>query len=254
MRRFDLLGEVTDPDLIHDMHISVIPTIVAVGRISEARRLAAENDELVARLTPHHRVHGIACVTEVEELAGNWEGIRELEPRIELTVTENLATPCIRNARSLLVCAAAAEILGDPDRSRALEAAADELAATRLGVALGGPRIRLALARADIDALRSLLGEADWYSRQTWFVLPGAAAHLDVLAVFGTEQSLGSDDMPAPNGYLEPFMLRALGIVRRDDGLLTQADERFRALGLDWHADQTEALIRFRTSAAAAPG
>ena len=249
IRRFDLLGEVTDPDLIHDMHISVIPTIVAVGRIPEARRFAAENDDLVARLTPHHRVHGIACVTEVEELAGNWEGIRELEPRIELTVTENLATPCIRNPRSLLVCAAAAEILGDPDRSRALEAAADELAATRLGVALGGPRIRLALARADMDALRSLLGEGDWYSRQTWFVLPGAAARLDALAVIGSEQTIGSDDMPAANGYLEPFMLRALGIVRGDDGLLSQADERFRALGLDWHADQTDSLVRLRTEA-----
>ena len=249
IRRFDLLGEVTDPDLIHDMHISVIPTIVAVGRIPEARRFAAENDDLVARLTPHHRVHGIACVTEVEELAGNWEGIRELEPRIELRVTENLATPCIRNPRSLLVCAAAAEILGDPDRSRALEAAADELAATRLGVALGGPRIRLSLARADMDALRSLLGEGDWYSRQTWFVLPGAAARLDALAVIGTEQTIGSDDMPAANGYLEPFMLRALGIVRGDDGLLSQADERFRALGLDWHADQTDSLVRLRTEA-----
>ncbi|HLB19974.1 MAG TPA: hypothetical protein VK613_12685, partial [Gaiellaceae bacterium] len=254
MRRFELLGDVTDPDHIHDMHISAIPTIVAVGRIPEARRLAAENDVLVARLTPHHRVHGIACVTEVEELAGNWERIRELEPRIELTVAENLATPCIRNARSLLVCAAAAEILGDRDRSRALEAEADELAATRLGVALGGPRMRLALARADIDVLRTLLGESDWYSRQTWFVLPGAAVRLDVLAVFGTEQTIGSDDMPAPNGYLEPFMLRALGIVRGDEELVTQADERFRALGLDWHADQTEALIRFRNRVAAAPG
>jgi len=254
MRRFDLLGEVTDPDHIHDMFISAIPATVAVGRIPEARRLAQENDELVARLTPHHRVHGIACVTEVEELAGNWERIRELEPRIELTVAQNLATPCIRNSRSLLVCAAAAEILGDRDRSRALEAEADDLSAMRRGVALGGPRIRLALARADVGALRSILAEGDWHSRQTWFVLPSSAVRLDALAVIGSEQTIGSEHMPAANSYLEPFMLRALGIVRGDDGLLTQADERFRALGLDWHADQTEALIRFRNAAAAAPG
>ncbi len=254
MRRFDLLGEVTDPDHIHDMHISAIPTTVAIGRIPEARRLALENDQLVARLTPHHRVHGIACVIEVEELAGNWERIRELEPRIELTVAQNLATPCVRNARSLLVCAAAAEILGDRDRGRALEAEADDLAVTRRGVALGGPRMRLALARADMGALRSLLDESDWHSRQTWFVLPGAAVRLDALAVIGSDLTIGSEDMQARSGYLEPFMLRALGIVRGDDGLLTQADERFRALGLDWHADQTEALIRFRNSAAAAPG
>ena len=85
-------------------------------------------------------------------------------------------------------------------------------------------------------------------------MLPGAAARLDVLAVIGSEQTIASEDMPAPNGYLEPFVLRALGIVRADDGLLTQADARFRALGLDWHADQTEALIRLRNSAAAALG
>jgi len=54
--------------------------------------------------------------------------------------------------------------------------------------------------------------------------------------------------------YLEPFALPVLGAVRVDEPLLTQADERFRALGLDWHADQTEALIRFRNSAAAARG
>ena len=254
MRRFDLLGEVTDPDHIHDMYISAVPTTVAVGRIPEARRLARETDELVARLTPHHRVHGIACVTEVEELAGNWERIRELEHRIESTVAQNLATPCVRNARSLLVCAAAAEILGDRDRGRALEADADDLAATRLGVALGGPRMRLALARADLGALRSLLSEGDWHSRQTWFVLPSSAVRLDALAVIGSEQTIGSEDMPAANSYLEPFMLRARAMVRGDDGLLTQADERFRALGLDWHADQTETLIRFRNNAAAAPG
>ena len=130
LRRFDFLGEVTDPDHIHDMYISAITPTVAVGRIQEARRLAVENDELVARLTPHHRLHGIACVMEVEELAGNWERIRELEGRIELTVAENRATPCLRNGRSLLVCATAAEILGNRDRSSELEAGADELQAT----------------------------------------------------------------------------------------------------------------------------
>src|ERR1700693_1146840 len=62
LRRFDLVGEVTDPDHIHDMYISAITPTVAVGQIQEARRLAVENDELVANLTAHHRVHGIACI------------------------------------------------------------------------------------------------------------------------------------------------------------------------------------------------
>ena len=48
MRRFDFLGDLTDPDHIHDMYISAITPTVAVGQIPEARRLAAENDEIVA--------------------------------------------------------------------------------------------------------------------------------------------------------------------------------------------------------------
>jgi hypothetical protein len=248
LRRFDFLGDLTDPDHIHDMYISAIPPTVAVGRIQEARRLAAENDEIVARLTPHHRVHGVACVMEVEELAGNWERIRDLEPRIEQTVEENRATPCVRNARSLLVCSAAAEILGDPNRSRELEAGADELRARVLGMAFGGPHLRLALARQDFAVLEELLADKDWYSRQTWFLLPGAAARLDALAVVGGEAAIEAEGLPARDGYLVPFRLRALGLARNDDLLIDQADERFRALHLDWHAAQTKALIRLRAA------
>jgi len=42
---------------------------------------------------------------------------------------------------------------------------------------------------------------------------------------------------------VEPFALRALGVARRDDELLARADERFAALGLEWHRAQTERLI-----------
>ncbi|MGZ8795441.1 MAG: ATP-binding protein [Gaiellaceae bacterium] len=248
LRRFDFRGEVTDPDHIHDMYISAITPTVAVGRIPEARRLAAENDELVAGLTPHHRLHGIACVTEVEELAGNWERIRELETRTEMMVAENRATPCVRNERSLLLLAAAAEILGDRDRSLELEAAAEGPQTIRLGMTFGGPRLRLALARQDVDALQELLAGHDWYSRQTWFLLPGAAARLDALAVLGNEKAIQAEALPARDGYLEPFMLRALGFTRGDDRLIAQANERFSALGLHWHAAQTEPLSRFRSS------
>ena len=250
LHRFDLVGEVTDPDHLHDMYISAITPTVAIGQIEEARRLAAENDELVAGLTPHHRVHGIACVIEVEELAGNWERIRELESRIELTVAENRATPCLRNGRSLLVCAAAAEILGDRDRSRELEAEADELQATGFGVTFDGPRLRLALAREDFGTLKKLLVGNDWFSRQNWFLLPGAAARLDALAVIGSEEAIEAESLPARDGYLQPFRLRALGAARMDQKLIAQADERFRALGLDWHAAQTKALVGFRSASA----
>ena len=53
-----------------------------------------------------------------------------------------------------------------------------------------------------------------------------------------------------PGKYPEPFALRALGIVRGDEALIAQADERFRALRLHWHADQTESLRRFHSLAA----
>jgi hypothetical protein len=43
--------------------------------------------------------------------------------------------------------------------------------------------------------------------------------------------------------YLEPFALRALGYARGDDGLVTQAVERFEAMGLDWYADETRGII-----------
>ncbi|HXL44275.1 MAG TPA: hypothetical protein VN960_09480 [Gaiellaceae bacterium] len=42
--------------------------------------------------------------------------------------------------------------------------------------------------------------------------------------------------------YLEPFALRSLGIVREDENLIRQSLERFEALKLDWHAEQTRAL------------
>jgi hypothetical protein len=36
---------------------------------------------------------------------------------------------------------------------------------------------------------------------------------------------------------------RAIGVVHQDEGLIGQALERFEALKLDWHAEQTRALL-----------
>jgi hypothetical protein len=46
-----------------------------------------------------------------------------------------------------------------------------------------------------------------------------------------------------PGLFLEPFALRALGIVRGDDRLLEQADELFVERRLDWHRGQTDRLL-----------
>ena len=43
--------------------------------------------------------------------------------------------------------------------------------------------------------------------------------------------------------YLEPFALRALGIVRDEGSLVERAADRFTALGLDWHAARTRELL-----------
>ena len=115
-------------------------------------------------------------------------------------------------------------------------------------MAFGGPRLRLALARQDFATLEELLADKDWYARQTWFLLPGAAARLDALAVVGGEAAIEAEGLPARDGYLVPFRLRALGLARNDDPLVAEADEHFRALHLDWHAAQTEELIRLRAA------
>ena len=115
-------------------------------------------------------------------------------------------------------------------------------------MAFGGPRLRLALARQDLATLEELLADKDWYARRTWFLLPGAAARLDALAIVGGEAAIEAEGPPARDGYLVPFRLRALGLARNDDRLISQADERFRALHLDWHAAQTEALMRLRAA------
>src|SRR6266511_284813 len=251
-RRFDHIDELTNPDLIHDLYLSTIPTCAATGRMREARRLATTLDELVTRLTPHHRLHGVACRLEVEELVGDWDSILELESRAEEAVDENRDTPCIRNSRSLLLCALANELAGRSDRSRELEARAAEMEGEGYGATLATPRVRIALVRGELEQLDEVLADEDWLQRQTWFSLPAAAARLDALAVVGNPAAVEEAAMRVgrPKTYLEPFAVRALGVVREDEKLLARADERFRALRLDWYASQTESLIRFRKLAA----
>jgi class 3 adenylate cyclase/tetratricopeptide (TPR) repeat protein len=255
-RRFAFIDQLADPDLVHDMYLSTIPTAVAIGKTNEARRLAAENEVLVARLTPHHRLHGVACRLEIEELAGQWDAIAALEQRTEQVVEDNRDTPCVRNARSLMLCALASELLGRHDRSVELEAHADELQNEDYGAILATPRARLGLARGELDQLYELLRDEHWLQRQTWFSLPAGAARLDALAVVGAAADVvvAAARLGTPKSYLEPFALRAVGIVQEDEKLLARADERFRAFQLDWHADQTDGLIRFRGSAAASRG
>jgi hypothetical protein len=242
-RRFDLLPEIDDPDLVLEVYETALPAAAAVGRLTEARRFARQHDELAARLTSHHRMHGVALRAEVEETAGDWGAIVQLTPAIEAAVAANVDTPCVRNARTLLLCAVASEVAGDAARAAELEAAAADVGFTTHDWALVPPRMRLALVRGDVAALPALV------SRQTLpqitFGIVQLAVRLDALAALRDEGRLDVEAEPLlmPGTYIEPFALRALAIVRDDPDLLARADERFAELGLEWHRAQTELLL-----------
>ena len=74
------------------------------------------------------------------------------------------------------------------------------------------------------------------------------AARLDALAALGRKETLERDAPPLlrPGTYLEPFALRALGVVRCDPTLVEQAARRFDATALAWHAAQTRRILAAR--------
>jgi hypothetical protein len=242
-RRFDLESEISDPDHLVELRETAAPAVAALGRMGEARRLAEEHVELSHTLSAHHKIHAVALVAEMEELAGGWSTIRQLEPEIMARVQANLETPCIRNSRTLLLAAIARTVDGDEAAARDLEGFAREIETAGYGPALLSAQIRLALLRGeigDVDKLATPLAR----HRMT-FGLPLIAATLDALALLRRRDLVEghAEKYVRPRTYLEPFALRALGIVRDDDTLLDRSAERFAELGLDWYAAQTPALI-----------
>jgi class 3 adenylate cyclase len=243
-RQFDVLDEIDDPDHIVEIHQNAVPACAAVGRFDEARRIAAEGNRLAARLSAHHRVHGVALLLEVEELAGGWDAIRALTARAEEVVRDNVDTPCARNQRSLLVCASACAILGDATAAVRLESAADDLGMEGYDFALLAPRLRLALVRGELVNV----GETVEVSTSNFlsFGVASTAARLDALAGLGEANRVEEEtaDLLRPGTYLEAIALRALGTVRKDRNLLRRALARFDAMGLAWHSEQTRSLLR----------
>jgi class 3 adenylate cyclase/tetratricopeptide (TPR) repeat protein len=241
-RRFDLLGEITDPDHIVEWLETAVPTTLALTRFREARRLAREHAERSQRLTPHHRVHGVSLIVETDEAAGAWENLLALTPEVVEAVEANLETPCVRNARSLLVCAIAHTVAGDDDEAERLESAANEM--DREPTTLTSPRLRLALLRGDFAEVERLLVDRRPPGNFT-FGLCTTAARLDALAAVRDRECVEEEAARHTRvaSYLQPFALRALGIVRSDRDLIDQSLEGFRALELDWFAGQTDALL-----------
>jgi class 3 adenylate cyclase len=244
-RTLAVVDEITDPDHVADVYEFAIPAALAVGRIGEARRLAAIQRDVCEPLSAHHRLHGVAVTIEVEEAAGAWERILEFAPLTEQRVDENLETPCARNARSLLVSALAAGRCGQSERARRYEARANDVATEGYDVNLAAPRAQLALWRGDTERALAFAPPFEEYAAYTWIGLTTLAARIDALAAAGERELVEREASPLvrPGTYFEPFALRALGIVRDDEQLVGQAVERFRAIDLNWHAEQTRTLL-----------
>jgi hypothetical protein len=243
-RRLEVKDEISDPDHVAEIYELAIPAYCANARFAEARRLAVEHDGVVEPLSDHHRLHGVAVLLEVEEICGGWTRILELADRTDTAVEANLTTPCVRNARALLLTALAAAYSGDEETARHYERRADEVATEGYDLVLAAPRTWLALLRGELDAL-DRLEPVDLARVQHEYALPAAAARLDALAAL-KERSLVERDaarLLRPGTYLEPFALRALGAVRDDELLIEQAADRFDAIGLNGHAEQTRRLL-----------
>jgi class 3 adenylate cyclase len=242
-RRMELLGEIDDPDHLCDAYEGGAPVVAAVGRFEDAKALAELHAGLARRLSPHHRVHAVSLDLELADALGDWGRVAAETDRLVDAVSANLATPCVRNPRSLLLCALAHLCDGDESRALELERDAARLGGTGYDSYLSGPRLRLAIERGDASTLANLL-DLPLERGFVWGV--GAiGARLDALLALRRIDAI-EGEAPAlieEETVVEPFALRALGAARRDDVLLARADERFATLGLDWHRSQTERLL-----------
>jgi class 3 adenylate cyclase/tetratricopeptide (TPR) repeat protein len=241
-QRLALVPQIDDPDHLLDVYEATSPAFCMVGRLEEARAQAVLHEEAGQSLTPHHRVHSLALLCEIEDAAGGWETLAARSDDIVDAVEGNLETPCTRNARSLLIAAVA--LLATGREAPELEARALELA--HRGWSAGGlasPGVRLGLLRGDRDEIQRWL-DMDVFRMHVYG--PGVmTARLDALAALRDRATVEevAPTFTESGLFLEPFALRALGIVRGDDQLLEQADELFAERGLEWHRAQTERLL-----------
>ena len=233
-----------NPDVCSTVLMSAVFVYLKSGRLGAAARASALATETAAGLTPHHRVHAAGWQLILASVTGRWDEVRALAAEAEHVVDANLAaaTPCVSDVSILLNCATGSAQAGDEDEARRLEAKANGLGME------GGrwyqgwfepPRIRLALARHETGQLAELAAaDFDW----EW---EPVSTFLDALAALGDCERIEAE---APKWltegtFDEPFALRALGIARGDRALLRQALERFEAMDLPWHVEQTRHLL-----------
>lgn len=242
-RRLELAREIDDPDHLVDVYENAIADFASHARFPEAQQLLLHHIENAERLSPHHRVHSTAITADLDELTASWEAITSQTAHAQEVIAANAETPCIRHARTLLICALASAHLEDNERAHQLEQEATKWEMEDFGAWIAEPRLRLALLRNDLDTVAMVMaGHADASFRADLGPAP-LAAFIDAFAALGERkrvEELAPQLCDSP--YLEPFALRALGVVRHDDSLFEKAALRFTALGLHRHASETHAL------------
>jgi class 3 adenylate cyclase len=239
-----LLPGLHNPDACSTALMSAVFAYLRAGNLGAAAAASAQAAEAAAGLTPHHRLHAAGWQILLASVTGRWDEVRGHAAEAERVVDANLAaaTPCVANVSTLLNCAVAATHTGDEEEARRLETKAQGLGME------GGrwyqgwfepPQIRLALARRELGKVAELARpEFDW----EW---EPVSTFLDALAALGDRERIEAE---APKWlqqgmFAEPFALRALGTARSDRALLQQARERFEAMDLIWHAEQTRHLL-----------
>ena len=241
--RLALLPGIDDPDHLCEAYEAASPAAAAVCRFDEARHLAELHGGLSQRLSAHHRVHSVSLELELADALGDWAEIAAQTDRALVAIDANLATPCVRNPRDLLLCSLAHLCLGDESRAAELERDGLRLAGEGYETYLSGVRLRIALERGDRKLLESLI-ELTVERALVWG--PGVfAARLDSFVALGRHGDIENEaaELVQPGTAVEPFAVRALGVARGDEALLARADQRFAELGLDWHRAQTERLL-----------
>jgi class 3 adenylate cyclase len=239
-----LLPALPNPDLGSQVLHSAVFAYLRSGTLRAAARASAQAIEVAAGLTPHHRLHAAGWQILLASVTGRWEEVRGHAAEAERVVDANLAaaTPCVSNVSTLLNCATAATLTGDEEEARRLETKA-------YGLGMEGgrwyqgwfepPQIRLALARHQLGKVAELAAHGfDW----EW---EPVSTFLDALAALSDRERIEAE-VPRwlqAGTFAEPFALRALGIARGDRALLQQALERFEAMELSWHAEQTRRLL-----------
>ncbi len=242
-KRLGLLDSISDPDVVVDIYSAMIPGLLGAGDFTAAYEYAARHDEAASRLSAHHRVHAVAMHLEVHELVAAWSSMCALGDRTRAAVVANEATPCARNARSLLAVALAQALSDNEAAARDFEARATDVSMAGYDGSVAALRIMLALHRDQLDEVEQLLPVAvPPPPARNWWRLVTLATRLDALAQLGwAEQAVAeATQLAHPGTYLAPFATRCLALVDKDTTRLAESAAQFRTLGLDWHAQQTE--------------